>query len=67
MIVTESYVYLVVVSYYVHVCLVFRGISLQDLVCRSSVRQEVLVHQHLVTVVRVQRQILHPVNKGLKY
>ena len=44
----------------VHVCLVLGGVSLQDLVSGASVAQQVLVDQHLVTVVSVHRQKLHP-------
>ena len=54
-------------SYNVHVCLVLGGVSLQDLVGGASVAQQVLVDQHLVTVVSVHRQKLHPgdVQNGL--
>ena len=51
---------LVMFSHNVHVRLVFGRVSLQHGLRRSRVAKEVLVHQHLVPVVRVQGKELHP-------
>ncbi len=51
---------LVVFSHNVHIRLVFGRVSLQHRVRRPRVTEKVLVHQHLVPVVRVQGEKLHP-------
>jgi len=51
---------LVVFSHNVHIRLVFGRVSLQHRVRRPRVTEKVLVHQHLVPVVRVQGKELHP-------
>ncbi len=51
----------------IHVRLVLGGVPLQDGASGAGVAQHVLVHQHLVTVVSIHRQILHPGGNDVKF